>query len=119
MGFGVWRRIVARLTLAAIALHGGAGTAQASADDFMFKSCLQTLALDPDVLRGQVWHNSPLDPKLEHAETAQLYGAKIARWTDHKNADGSRTIVIMVRDTLPQLSMTRMGSTCLWKLREI
>ncbi len=45
---------------------------------------------------------SPLDPKPEHAETVQLYGAKIVRWTDHKNADGSRTIVIMVRDTLPQ-----------------
>ncbi len=93
MGFDVWRRIVARLTLAAIAVHGGAGTAQASADDFAFNSCLQTSISELDVLEGQVWHTRGPDPKIQRIESGRFYKAEIARWVDRKNPNGTITTI--------------------------
>lgn len=95
-------RILRGLAPAAMFLCCITTTTHASTDDGPFNECLQVLASDSNVLKGQIWHTTPLDPMLERAESALLYGDKIVRWTDHENANGTRTVVIMERADIPQ-----------------
>jgi hypothetical protein len=69
----------------------------AATSDASFNSSMQILDNDPNVLKGPIWHTSPLNKRLQRMETARLWGSHVLRWTAVVNPDGSRTIVIMTR----------------------
>jgi hypothetical protein len=73
----------------------------AATDDIAFNDCLRLLNQQPDVIKNQVWHSTPLDKKIEKLEKSILYGGFVVRWTSHTNKNGTRTYFVLNRGTDP------------------
>jgi hypothetical protein len=77
----------------------------AATDDIEFDACRGLLKQDADVLPGQIWYKPPADAAIENVVRPEIkFDGPILRWTFLVNEDGSKTLVVMTRDTNgPQL----------------
>jgi hypothetical protein len=75
---------------------------QAALNDVAFNECIQALDQSPDALLPDTWHKTPLNARIEQLIEPSLYGDVVIRWINHKNQNGTITIVVLTRDPEPQ-----------------